>query len=50
MVVSFIGVMVAETGVPEENHRPVASHLLRLSYKLYHKMLNRHERGSNLQL
>ena len=37
-----------ETGVPEENHRPVESHLQTLS----HNIVSRtpcHERGSNLQ-
>jgi hypothetical protein len=46
MAVSFIG---EETGVPRENHWPVASHWQTLSYNVVSSK-HRHERGSNSQL
>ena len=41
-------VLVEETGVPGENHRPVASHLQTLSHNLV-SSTPRHERSSNSQ-
>ena len=40
---------VEETGVPVENHRPVASHWQTLSHNVA-SSTPRHERGSNSQL
>ena len=41
--------LVEETGVPGENHRPVASHLQTLSHDVV-SSTPRHERDSNSQL
>jgi hypothetical protein len=41
--------LVEETGVPGENHRPVASHWQTLSHKVV-SSTPRHERGSNSQI
>jgi hypothetical protein len=41
--------LVEETGVPGENHRPTASHWQILSYNVV-SSTPRHERGSNSQL
>ena len=41
--------LVEETGVPGENHRPVASHFQTLSHDVVLSTL-RHERDSNSQL
>jgi hypothetical protein len=41
--------LVEETGVPEDNHRPAASHLQTLSHNVI-SSTPRHERGSNSQL
>jgi len=41
--------LVEETGVPRENHRPAASHLQTLSHNVV-SSTPRHEQGSNLQL
>jgi len=46
VVVSFID---EETGVPGENHRPVASHWQTLSHNVVSSTPS-HERGSNSQL
>jgi hypothetical protein len=40
---------VEEIGVPEENHRPVASHWQILSHNVV-SSTHHHERGSNSQL
>jgi hypothetical protein len=40
---------VEETGVPEENYRPVASHCQTLSHNV-ESSTPRHERDSNSQL
>ena len=40
--------LVEETGLPEENHQPVASHCQTLSHKVASSP-PRHERGSNSQ-
>ena len=49
-VISWRSVLlVEETGVPEENHRPVASHCQTLSYNVVSKT-SRHERDLNSQL
>jgi hypothetical protein len=49
-VISWRSVLlVEETGVPGENHRPVASHRQTLSHNLA-PSTPRHERGSNSQL
>jgi hypothetical protein len=46
-VISWRSVLlVEETGVPGENHRPVASHGQTLSHNVIYSTL-RHERGSN---
>ena len=48
-VISWLSVLlVEETGVPDENHRPVASHLQTLSHNVV-SSTPRHERGSNSQ-
>jgi hypothetical protein len=41
--------LVEETGVPGENHQPVATHLQTFSHKVV-SSTPRHERGSNSQL
>ena len=41
--------LVEETGVPLENHRPVASHSQALSHNVVSSALC-HEQGSNTQL
>jgi len=41
--------LVEETGVPWENHRPVTSHWQTLSHNIV-SSTPRHERGSNSQL
>ena len=41
--------LVEETGVPEDNHRPAAIHLQTLSHNVI-SSTPRHERGSNSQL
>jgi hypothetical protein len=41
--------LVEETGVPAENHRPVASHWQTLSHNVV-SSIPRHEQGSNSQL
>jgi len=41
--------LVKETGIPGENHRPVASHWQTLSHYVV-SSTSRHERGSNSQL
>ena len=41
--------LVEEAGVPEDNHRPAASHLQTLSHNVI-SSTPRHERGSNSQL
>ena len=41
--------LVEETSVPNENHRPAASHWQTLSHNVVSSTL-RHERGSNSQL
>ncbi len=43
------GLLVEETGVARENHRPVASHWQTLSNNVVSSTLRR-ERGSNSQL
>jgi hypothetical protein len=49
-VISWWSVLlVEETGVPRENHRPVASHRQTLSHNVVSNT-PRHERGSNSQL
>jgi hypothetical protein len=49
-VISWRSVLlVEETGVPGENHRPVASHRQTLSHYVV-LSTPRHERGSNSQL
>ena len=49
-VVSWRSVLlVEETGVPGENHRPLASHWQTLSHNVV-SSTPRHERGSNAQL
>ena len=49
-VISWRSVLlVEETGVPGENHRPVASHFQTLSHDVVSSTL-RHERDSNSQL
>jgi hypothetical protein len=49
-VISWRSVLlVEETGVPGENHLPVASHRLTLSHNVV-SSTPRHERGSNSQL
>jgi len=49
LVVSWRSVLfVEETGVPGENHRPVASHWQTLSYNVT-SSTPRHARGSTLQ-
>jgi hypothetical protein len=40
--------LVEETGVPRENHRPVANHWQTLSHNVV-SSTPRHERGSNSQ-
>jgi hypothetical protein len=40
--------LVEKTGVPVENHRPVASHIQTLSHNVASSTL-RHEQGSNSQ-
>jgi hypothetical protein len=46
-VISWLSVLlVEETGVPGENHRPVASQRQTLSHNVIYSTL-RHERGSN---
>jgi hypothetical protein len=40
--------LMDETGVPAENHRPVASHLQTLTHNVV-SSTPRHERGSNSQ-
>jgi hypothetical protein len=40
--------LMDETGVPGENHRPVASHLQTLTHNVV-SSTPRHERGSNSQ-
>jgi len=51
--ISFISwrsvLLVEETGVPGENHRPVASHWQTLSHNVV-SSTPRYERGSNSQL
>ena len=50
LVISWRSVLlVEETGVPAENHRPVASHCQTLSHNDV-SSAHRHERGSNSQL
>ena len=41
--------LVEETGIPTENHRPVASHWQTLSHNIVSNTPH-HERGSNSQL
>jgi len=49
-VTSLLSVLlVEETGMAEENHRPVASHWQTLSHNVVWRT-PRHERGSNSQL
>ena len=49
-VISWQSVLlVEETGVPGENHRPVASHRQTLSHNVV-SSTPRHEQGSNSQL
>jgi len=49
-VISWQSVLlVEETGVPGENHRPVASHRQILSHNVV-SSTPRHDRGSNSQL
>jgi hypothetical protein len=49
-VISWRSVLlVEETGVPRENHRPVACHLQTLSHNFV-SSTPRHERDSNSQL
>ena len=49
-VISWRSVLlVGETGVPEENHRPVASHGQTLSHNVV-SSTSRHERDSSSQL
>jgi hypothetical protein len=49
-VISWWSVLVVEeTGVPGENHRPIASHLQTLSHKVVIST-PRHEQVSNSQL
>ena len=49
-VISWQSVLlVEETGVPGENHRPVAIHGQTLSHNVV-SSIPRHEQGSNLQL
>jgi hypothetical protein len=45
----ILPLLVEETGVPGENHRPVASHLQTLSCNVV-SSTPRHEWGSNSQL
>jgi len=48
-VISWRSVLlVEETGVPGENHQPVASHWHTFSYNVV-SSTHRHERGSNSQ-
>ena len=51
-VISWRSVLlVEETGVPEENHRPVASHRQTLSHNVVSSTPRvHHEQGSNSQL
>ena len=44
-----LALLMEETGVPEENHRPVASNWQTLSHNVV-LSTPRHERGSNSQL
>jgi hypothetical protein len=50
LVISWLSaLLVGETGVPGENHRPVASHWHTLSHNVV-SSTPRHEWGSNSQL
>jgi hypothetical protein len=47
--IDFSILLVDETGVPGENHQPVASHWQTLAHNVV-SSTPRHERGSNSQL